>query len=105
MLVIPGETRRKQTNWSLESAAARLETRSPLSAGPTLVMRVGTGRDRIRLGKYYVHSLRATKSDQSVCSLLEQLNCPRIHLVLFGGLLIQRTTPWRIVQEQRSVCD
>ena len=68
-------------------------------------MRVGADSDQFREAKDYVHSLRLTKSDQSVCSLPEQFNCPRTHLVLFGKLLIQRTAPWRIVQQQRGVGD
>ena len=83
MLIIPSETWRKQTSalTILESAAARLEARSPLLAGPILGMHVGAESDRIRAAKDYVHSLRLTKSDQSVCSLPEQLNCPQAHLV------------------------
>ena len=60
-------------------------------------MRSGADSDRTRAAKDYVHSLRITKSDQSVCSLQEQLNCPRTHLVHGGKLLVQLTDPWRIV--------
>ena len=90
---------------SLKSEAARLEARSPLLAGPILGMLVGADSDRIRAAKDYVHFLRQTKSDQSRCSLPEQLNCLRTHLVHGGKLLIQRTAPWRIVQQQRGVGD
>ena len=56
-------------------------------------MRVGADSDWISAAKDYVHSQGQTKSDQSGCSLPEQLNCPRTHLIHGSKLLIQRTAP------------
>ena len=96
MLIIPSETRRKQTNRlvsRISSSSFRGKISSYMLAGQILEMRIGAISDWIRVAKDYVHSLRATKSHQPACSPPEQLNCPRIHLVLFGRLQIPRTTP------------